>query len=443
MTTARTPSPSPSPSREASLILIGLVLGGLAGVTLNALYSPVQGGTPSAAYERTLWIADNLANPAGQIFLRMLFMVVVPLVFCSIFLGVSGLGNLEKLGRIGTRTLLWFVLTTAFAATIGLTLVNVARPGARMDPEVSARVREEFKGAALETMEQAKGGTGFSVATFVNIIPRNFLRSASSERETLGVIFFALVFGIASTMLEKKITQPLIDVLQAVYDLCVRVLGFAMKLAPVGVAGLIFSVTAKLGFDVLASLLQFVVVAIAGLLIHQFLVLGVLVRVFVGISPWSFFRRCRTLFITAFSTSSSSATLPTTIRTAVEEFGAPPDVARFVIPLGATMNMNGTALFEGVTVLFLAQVAGVELGLVSQLIVVVLAVLTAIGAAGVAGGSLPLLAVVLAQVGVPPDMLALVLGVDRIIDMTRTVPNVTSDLVATLFVARRGGYEIR
>ena len=439
MTTAK----ARPPSREASLILIGLVLGALAGVTLNALYSPAAGEAPSVAYQRTLWIADNLANPAGQVFLRMLFMVVVPLVFCSIFLGVAGLGNLEKLGRIGTRTLLWFILTTALAATIGLTLVNVTRPGARMDKAVSARVLEEFKGDALEKMEQAKGGTGFSVATFVNIIPRNFLSSASNERETLGVIFFALIFGIASTMLERKVTQPLIDVLQAVYDLCVRVLGFAMRLAPIGVAGLIFSVTAKLGFDVLASLLQFVVVAIAGLLIHQFVVLGTLVRIFVGISPLSFFRRCRTLFITAFSTSSSSATLPTTIRTAVEEFGAPPDVARFVIPLGATMNMNGTALFEGVTVLFLAQVAGVELSLVSQLIVVMLALLTAIGAAGVAGGSLPLLAVVLAQVGVPPDMLALVLGVDRIIDMTRTVPNVTSDLVATLFVARRAGHEIR
>jgi Na+/H+-dicarboxylate symporter len=228
-----------------------------------------------------------------------------------------------------------------------------------------------------------------------------------------------------------------LDVLQVLYDLCVTILGFAMKLAPLGVAGLIFTVTVKLGFDILVALAYYVAVVLLGLVVHQFVVLGILGKVFAGVGPRALFGRSRTLMVTAFSTSSSNATLPTTIRTAVEEFRVPPQIAGFVLPLGATMNMNGTALFEGVSVLFLAQVAGVDLSLGTQAIVVCLAVLTAIGAAGVPGGSLPLLAVVLGQVGVPPDMLGLILGVDRLIDMTRTVPNVTSDLICSIWVAKK------
>ena len=187
----------------------------------------------------------------------------------------------------------------------------------------------------------------------------------------------------------------------------------------------------------------YVGVAMAGLLIHQFVVLPALALFFAGVSPMRLLRGCRSLLVTAFSTSSSNATLPTTIRTAVDEFGVPPQIAGFVMPLGATMNMNGTALFEGVTVLFLAQVAGIELSLVSQLIVVLLSILTAIGTAGVPGGSLPLLAIVLAQVGVEPGMIALILGTDRIVDMTRTMPNVTSDLVCSLWLAKREGATLK
>lgn len=422
---------------------MGLLVGAVLGVSLNLLFAPAAGEEPSAGYRATLWVADYVANPIGQVFLRLLFMVVVPLVFCSIFTGVANLGSLERLGKIGIQTLLWFVLTTALAAALGLTLVNTTKPGARMDRQVAESIRAEFKGAALEKMEQAKQGTGFSIATFVNIIPRNVLRAASDERETLGVIFFALMFGIAATMLAGEKMRTLLQVIESVYDLCVIVLGFAMKIAPFGVAGLIFGVTAKLGFSVLTALIYFVGVALLGLVIHQFVVLGLIAWLAVGILPQDFFSRIRTLMITAFSTSSSNATLPTTIRTTIDEFGVPPELAGFVLPLGATMNMNGTALFEGVAVLFLAQVAGVELSIVQQLIVIVLAVLTAIGAAGVPGGSLPLLAVVLAQVGVPPDMLGLILGVDRLIDMSRTVPNVTSDVLCTVYLAKKSGVPIK
>jgi DAACS family dicarboxylate/amino acid:cation (Na+ or H+) symporter len=251
------------------------------------------------------------------------------------------------------------------------------------------------------------------------------------------VICFALLAGIAVSQLPRERTRAFREVLETLYDVCVKIIGLALAIAPIGVFGLIFAVTAKLGLEVISSLLFYVATALTGLLVYQFVVLPTIAFVFAGVRPGRLLGGARTLLITAFSTSSSNATLPTTMRTATEVFGVPKEIAGFVLPLGATMNMNGTALFEGVTVLFLAQVAGIELSLAQQALVVVLAVLTAIGAAGVPGGSLPLLAIVLSQVGVPPESIALILGTDRIVDMTRTMPNVTSDLVCSLWIARR------
>jgi DAACS family dicarboxylate/amino acid:cation (Na+ or H+) symporter len=222
----------------------------------------------------------------------------------------------------------------------------------------------------------------------------------------------------------------------------IEIIGFAMKLAPYGVAALIFGVTARFGFDVLRSLGLYVVMVLLGLAIHQFGILAVIARTMAGISYRQLYSRARFMMITAFSTSSSSATMPTTLRTAEEEFGVPRQVAGFVIPLGATMNMNGTALFEGMTVLFLAQVFGVNLTLGGQLIVIIMSIITAIGAAGVPSGSIPLLVMVLGMVGVPPEGIALILGVDRILDMARTVPNVTADLITSVVIARSEGYDL-
>ena len=239
--------------------------------------------------------------------------------------------------------------------------------------------------------------------------------------------------------LSAATAQPVIQVLEGVAKAVEVMIGFAMRVAPLGVFALIFAVTSTFGIEVLRSLGLYVVMVLVGLVIHQFGVIGLLARILGGISPVTFFRRARGLMITAFSTSSSNATLPTNIRTAEQEFGVPSEIAGFVLPLGATMNMNGTALFEGVSVLFLAQVAGVELGLGSQAIVVVMAVLTAVGAAGVPSGSIPLLVLVLEMVGVPGEGIALILGVDRILDMSRTVPNVTGDLLASIVITRSEG----
>jgi DAACS family dicarboxylate/amino acid:cation (Na+ or H+) symporter len=422
--------------------LLGLVLGAAAGIALNVAYAPAAGAEPGDAYRRVVWWADNVAKPAGDIFLRLLFMVVVPLVFCSLVLGIAGLGDLRKLGRLGGRTFLWFIGTTALAVVLGLTLVNTIQPGRTMSQETAQRVMQEFAGNAKETIAQGAAGTGFSIHTFVNVIPRNIVASAGNEKEALGVIFFALLVGMALTRMASERTRTFLEVLETLYEVCVKILGLALRIAPVGVFGLIFAVTAKLGLEVIGSLMAYVGTAMAGLLFYQLVVLPLLAFVFAGVRPGHLFRGARTLMITAFSTSSSNATLPTTIRTAVEVFGVPKQIAGFVMPLGATMNMNGTALFEGVTVLFLAQVAGHELSLGSQVLVIVLAVMTAIGAAGVPGGSLPLLSIVLSQVGVQPEMIALILGTDRIVDMTRTMPNVTSDLICSLWLARKEGVAI-
>ncbi len=418
------PRPRPGMALHTK-ILIGLLIGTVAGVASN-LY-----GRESPTL---LWVVDNVAQPIGQIFLRLLFMVVVPLVFASVTMGVASLGDLRRIGRIGVKTLLIFLATTAIAVCLGLVLVNIIRPGESLDPAIRTALMAEYSSQAGEKVVLSQENR-FGINTLVNIVPRNPIAAAASG-DMLGLIFFSLMFGIALTLIPRDTSAPVMRVLEGVNQAVMVLIGFAMRLAPLGVAGLIFSVTAKFGFEVLQSLALYVVTVLAALTIHQFGVIGLIARTVVGIDFRSFYSRCRALMVTAFSTSSSSATLPTTIRTAEENFGVPREVAGFVLPLGATMNMNGTAMFEGVTVLFLAQVFGVNLDLMTQAIVVIMSVVTAIGVAGVPSGSIPLLVMVLGMVGVPGEGIALILGVDRILDMARTVPNVTGDLLTSLIVAR-------
>ena len=437
--------PSGARKRGLSLptkILIGLVVGASVGLTLNLLYAPELGGVKSSTYVEIEWYADKVVKPFGDLFLRLLFMVVVPIVFSSLFLGVAGLGSVQKLGSLGGRTLLWFLGTTVAAVLLGIFLVTVIAPGKAVSPEVAAQIKAQYLGDAQARIQQGAQAKGW-IQMLVDIVPRNVVGAAADNGKVLGLIFFALVLGAAAIRLPAERTRVLRELLEGIYELCVRVLGWVMQLAPYGVACLIFHATAKLGIDVMKLVGFYFLTAMGGLLLFQVVVITALAKVFAGLSPGRFYRGCRTLIVTAFSTSSSNATLPTTIRTATDEFGAPKEIAGFVMPLGATMNMNGTALFEGVSILFLAQVYGTPLGIGQQLLVVGMAVLTAIGAAGVPGGSIPLLAIVLTQVNVPPEMLALILGVDRLVDMTRTVPNVTSDLVCSLWLARREGHALK
>ena len=411
-------------------ILLGLVVGAASGVAAKLTF----GQTPEL-----MWVVENVATPVGQVFLRMLFMIVVPLIFGSVALGVASLGDLSRIGRIGGKAMGFFFLTTAAAATIGLTLVNVIGPGKSIAPEIRSQLLAEYAG---EATARVGAGAQFGVETFVNIVPRNPVDSAA-RGDMLGLIFFSLIFGIALTQLSKEKAQPILDVLDGLVEVVTRIIGYAMKLAPYGVAGLIFGVTVRFGAEVLQSLALYVVTVLAGLALQLFGVTGMIARFFVGIPYGQFFGKCRSLMVTAFSTSSSNASLPENIRTAEEQFAVPREIASFVLPLGATMNMNGTALFEGMTVLFLAQVFGVDLSLTSQIIVVVMSVITAIGAAGVPGGSIPLLVLILETVGVPGEGIALILGVDRILDMSRTVPNVMGDQLTAVVVAKSEGAALK
>lgn len=483
---------APSSSRGLSLptkILLGLLFGAAVGVTLNVMYAPPLGGDKTEAWKTLEGIADGVVKPFGDLFLSMLFMVVVPIVFSSLFLGVAGLGSVQKLGSLGGRTLLWFLATTTAAVLLGIAIVSVVRPGEAVLPPVRERIMREFRAEAAkktgvgdvaasalsvddmlkllerlppdavvdatkrqlvreaflqEKQEKAAAAEKKGwIQMLVDIVPRNVVGAAADNGKVLGLIFFALILGAAAIRVPADRTRVLRELLEGVYELCTRVLGWVMQLAPYGVACLIFHATAKLGIDVMKLVGVYFLTAMGGLVFYQLVVITLLAKVFAGLSPGRFYRGCRTLIVTAFSTSSSNATMPTTIRTATDEFGVPKEIAGFVMPLGATMNMNGTALFEGVSILFLAQVYGQDLSLATQAMVVGMAVLTAIGAAGVPGGSLPLLAVVLTQIQVPPELLALILGVDRLVDMTRTIPNVTSDLVCSLWLARRGGHALK
>ncbi len=412
------------------LILAGLLVGAAAGVTCNLLW-------PGAPWLD--WLVVNIAQPIGQLFLRTLFMIVVPLVFVSLALGVAGLGDVRRLGRIGARTMGIFLFTTALATTLGLLLVNGIRPGAALDPGVKAALLAEYAEPAAEKVQAAAEG-GLSLRTVVNLVPQNPVRAAA-DGDMLPLIFFALVFGVALTRIPASSAAPVLRLLEGVSQAVMALIGLAMRLAPLGVAALVFAVTARFGYGLLQSLGLYVSVVILGLAIHQFVAIPLLARLLAGTDPRSFFSRARAPMVTAFSTSSSNATLPTTMRTAEREFGVPPEISGFVLPLGATMNMNGTALFEGVTVLFLAQVFGIQLSLPTQVLVLGLTIVTAIGAAGVPSGSIPLLVIALEAVGVPGQSIGLILGVDRLLDMARTVPNVTGDLLTSLIVARQEGYQ--
>lgn len=411
-------------------ILLGLALGALAGIT-GKLWFP---GAPWL-----MWLVDNVANPVGQVFLRMLFMIVIPLIFGSVTLGVASLGDLKKIGRVGGKAFGFFFVTTAAAATIGLTLMNLVAPGRRMDPAVRADLLAQYGGEAAQRLG---GGVDFGVNTFVNIVPRNIV-DTMARMDMLGLIFFSIIFGIALTQIPREKAQPILAVLDGLVEAVSKIIDYAMRLAPLGVAGLIFAVSVRFGTEVLQSLAFYVGTVLLGLVIHLTGVIGLLARFVAGVPYRTFFRKCRTLMVTAFSTSSSNATLPENIKTAEEEFGVPNEIASFVLPLGATMNMNGTALFEGMTVLFLSQVFALGLSIPSQIAVVVLCVITAVGAAGVPGGSIPLLALILTTVHIPAEGIALILGVDRILDMSRTVPNVMGDQLTALVIARSEGVTLR
>ncbi|MFO0799275.1 MAG: dicarboxylate/amino acid:cation symporter [Gemmataceae bacterium] len=409
-------------------ILVGLVAGAAAGCGVYLLIE--NGAVGKSAVES---FVKNATRPVGAVFLNLLFLPIVPLVFASLVLGVTRLGGSANVARIGAKTVGYFLVTTACAAAIGLTLVNLVRPGDYAKDQKD-KLMTEFAADASGKLDTAKKKE-FGPQWFVDIVPANPLK-AMAEKEMLAIIFTGLLVGFAVTKLDAHYARALTDLLEATNRVAEQIIRWAMVLAPYAVFCLIFSTTALLGFDILKALAAFVVTVLVGLAVHQFVVLPVLVKVFGGMSPVDFFRKAQGTILTAFSTSSSSATLPVAIRCAEDELGVPKEVSNFVLPLSASMNHNGTALFEAVTVLFLVQVFGKSLGVEQQILALFLCILTATGMAGVPGGSLPLIGLILVQFDVQPGAIAIVLGVDRLLDMCRTAVNVTADLTTAVYVAR-------
>lgn len=420
-------------------ILLGLVLGAAAGGTANALLGEDNGAMNA--------VVNHVADPLGQLFLRLLLLLVVPLVFSSLALGIAGLGDLRRIGRIGVKSLIYTLIFSAISVVIGLVLTNTIRPGERISPEVSAKLQAKFGSEALKRVESVTGAATSSdspmLKTVKTLVPTNVFFSIGKETpDMLGLMFFTLFFGICIALIPPETSAPLIGFLEGLYAAVEKGILIVMMMAPYAVFALLFSTTARFGFELLWSLGWFVGTVLLGLAIHMFGVYSLSIWFLSKIHPMEFFRRIKTAMITAFSTSSSNATLPTALRVSEENLGVPRDINSFVLTVGATANQNGTALHQGVTILFLAQLAGVDLSLAQQLMVVYLAILGGVGTAGVPSGSVPFIIMVLAQIGVNPALIAIVLGVDRLLDMCRTTLNVTGDITIATYVARSEGYEL-
>ncbi len=421
-----------------SRILLGLVLGAGAGGIANAILG--------ASSTRLAWVASNLTEPVGQFFLRLLLLLVVPLVFSSLVVGVVGMGDIRRLGRVGVKSLGYTLVMSTISVVIGLTLANTIRPGERIHPEISQQLEQRYAVDAEKQVAAAPSGNDDArlLKVVKTLVPTNVFTAISKEPpDMLGLMFFALFFGVGLTLVAEAKARPVIHLLEGVYEAVAKCIELVMRFAPFAVFCLLFTMTSRFGFGLLGSLGWYVGAVLLGLSLHLFGVYSVSVALLARMNPVDFFRRIKTVIITAFSTSSSNATLPTALRVSEENLGIPRDINSFVLTIGATANQNGTALFEGVTVLFLAQLAGVDLTMGQQLMVLYLAILGGIGTAGIPSGSIPFIILVLANIGVNPAMIAIVLGVDRILDMCRTVVNVVGDITAAAYVARSEGAPLK
>ena len=425
-------------------ILIGLIVGIVAGLVSHRFGSVDKGiAGDGNANGLSDWLDTVIywADPVGRLFLRLMFMVVVPMVFSALALAVVEIGDVKKLGRMGLKTLGFTAILSCSAVLIGVGLVGVLRPGHAISEDQREKLMEQYATGATDKVDKAKKAKEVR-DTLVDLLPENPLQEmvgavdgSSKGNGMLAVMVFALICGIAITTKPEE-TKTFVGWLEGLYEISMSVIGFAMTLAPYGAGCLVFALSAQLGLDILKTLFQFVLVALLGLGLQLFVVYSIVVMVFARKSPWTFFSQVSDAMLVAFGTSSSSATLPTAIKVANDELKLPSRVSNFVLTVGATGNQNGTALYEGVVVLFLAQVMNVELTASQQFTVVLMSVLAGVGTAGVPGGSLPLIVVVMQSVGVPGAAIGIVLGVDRILDMCRTVVNVTGDLAIAACVAR-------
>jgi len=368
-------------------------------------------------------IANNYIKPFGTLFLNMIKLVIVPLVFSSLVVGTCSLDDVRKLGRIGGKTMAYYMLTTAFAVTIGLVLANITNVGGGYSIPTDATVEIAAAPNVIETL--------------LNIIPSNPLK-ALVDGNMLQIIAFAIIIGIGIIGIGEK-GKVLLNFFDSFAEVMYKIIGAVMKFAPIGVFALITPVVAVNGPTVLLPLLKLIIVVYAGCIIHVVLTYSSTVSLFAKVSPLKFFKGIAPAMVFSYTTASSSGTLPITMKRAEENLGVPKSISSFVLPLGATINMDGTAIYQGICAIFIAQVYGIDLSIGAQLTIILTATLASIGTAGVPGAGMIMLGMVLQSVGLPMEGIALIAGVDRILDMMRTCVNVTGDASCALIIAATEG----
>ena len=410
-------------------IIIGLVLGLFYGV-----FAASQGWTEFTSN----WIA-----PLGTIFLNLLKLIAVPLILASLVKGVASLSDLQKLSRIGGKTLALYITTTVIALTVGLVLVNVIEPGAFVPEDMQRQLEQTYQGDVAERQEFAQEAQDRGpLQPLVDMVPTNFFGAASDNGNMLQVVFVAIFVGIGLILIPKEKAKPLLDVFESLDTLVIRLVELIMITAPLGVFGLLAdAITSIAGDDpgqivsLLSALGVYCLTVVAGLAVMVFLVYPLFLRFFTSISVPDFFRGIAPAQLVAFSTSSSGATLPVTMEVAEKNLGVSEEVSSFVLPLGATINMDGTALYQAVAAVFIAQVIGIELTIAAQLNIIFIAVLASIGTAAVPSAGIVMLVVILESIAVPSAGIALILGVDRPLDMLRTANNITGDTMVASAIA--------
>ena len=395
------------------------------------------------------WIdfTTNWIKPWGVIFINLLKLVAVPMIIVSLINGVASLSDLTRLSRIGGRTIAIYLGTTVLAVIIGLLLVNIIRPGASLSPQLKEQLASSYKSQLAKSSEQAsqqeKGGP---LDVIVKIVPKNLVDAAGNNRNMLQMVFVALLVGVGLVQAGKEKTAVVRDFLEGINLIILRVVELIMIVAPVGVFAQLASVITELSgrdpsqaLKILKALGFFVIVVILGQFIQMFGVYGTILRIFTSIKTGDFFRAIRPAQLIGFSTSSSAATLPVNMKCCEEGLGVPEEITSFTLPVGATINMDGTSLYQAIAVVFIAQILGMHLSLTDQLTVILTTTLASIGTAGVPGAGTVMLIIVLQSINVPVEGVALILGVERIIDMFRTVTNVTGDAMVTAVVANSEG----